>query len=256
MRNIQSRQIIKEVFMVLIGSFILAAALYHIHFQNHLTEGGFVGIALFIQNFYDISPSISTVIMDIPIILLCASFLGRKMVGYSFLGSISFGVFYSLMENYSPFTVDLSNNLFVAAIVGGALAGIGLGFILRFGGATGGDDILTIVLSKRTRFTIGQIFFVFDAIVLALSLYYLNWTEIAFTILSIAVQAKTLDLIYYPKAEKKRKSNQYLFQCQKNMQQIKKAKGFGLSLFLRSLFFFNYVAHLIKSICKFSNVSC
>ncbi|MBL3199505.1 YitT family protein, partial [Klebsiella pneumoniae] len=55
MRNIQSRQIIKEIFMVLIGSFILAAALYHIHFQNHLTEGGFVGIALFIQNFYDIS---------------------------------------------------------------------------------------------------------------------------------------------------------------------------------------------------------
>ncbi|OUB87339.1 hypothetical protein BK784_30155 [Bacillus thuringiensis serovar medellin] len=202
MRNIQSRQIIKEVFMVLIGSFILAAALYHIHFQNHLTEGGFVGIALFIQNFYDISPSISTVLMDIPIILLCASFLGRKMVGYSFLGSISFGVFYSFMENYSPFTVDLSNNLFIAAVVGGTLAGIGLGFILRFGGATGGDDILTIVLSKRTRFTIGQIFFVFDAIVLALSLYYLNWTEIAFTILSIAVQAKTLDLIYYPKTEK------------------------------------------------------
>ena len=42
------------------------------------------------------------------------------------------------MENYSPFTVDLSNNLFIAAVVGGALAGIGLGFILRFGGATGG----------------------------------------------------------------------------------------------------------------------
>ena len=54
------------------------------------------------------------------------------------------------MENYSPFTVDLSNNLFIAAVVGGALAGIGLGFILRFGGATGGDDILTIVLSKNT----------------------------------------------------------------------------------------------------------
>ncbi|MDM5156805.1 YitT family protein [Bacillus sp. DX1.1] len=203
MRNIQSRQFIKEIFMVLIGSFILSATLYHIHFQNHLTEGGFVGIALFIQNFFDISPSISTVLMDIPVILLCATFLGKKMVGYSFMGSISFGVFYSLMENYSPFTVDLSNNLFVAAVVGGALAGIGLGFILRFGGATGGDDILTIVLSNKTRFTVGQIFFVFDALVIALSLYYLTWTEIAFTILSIAVQAKALDLIYYPRAEKK-----------------------------------------------------
>ncbi|MFD0770602.1 YitT family protein [Bacillus sp. CGMCC 1.60114] len=203
MENIQSRQIIKEIFMVLLGSFILAIALYHIQFQNHLTEGGFVGIALFLQNFFDISPSISTVLMDIPVILLCATFLGRKMVGYSFVGSISFGVFYSLMENYSPFTVDLSNHLFVAAVIGGALAGIGLGFILRFGGATGGDDILTIVLSKKTRFTVGQIFFIFDALVIALSLYYLTWTEIAFTILSLAVQAKVLDLIYYPAKAKK-----------------------------------------------------
>ncbi|MDP7977259.1 YitT family protein [Bacillus sp. WLY-B-L8] len=203
MENIQSRQIIKEIFMVLLGSFILATVLYHIHFQNHLTEGGFVGMALFLQNFFDISPSISTVLMDIPVILLCATFLGKKMVGYSFIGSISFGVFYSLMENYSPFTVDLSNYLFVAAVIGGALAGVGLGFILRFGGATGGDEILTIVLSKKTRFTVGQIFFAFDVIVIALSLYYLTWTQIAFTILSFAVQAKVLDLIYYPAKEKK-----------------------------------------------------
>ena len=176
------------------------------------------------------------------------------MVGYSFLGSISFGVFYSFMENYSPFTVDLSNNLFIAAVVGGALAGIGLGFILRFGGATGGDDILTIVLSKRTRFTIGQIFFVFDAIVLALSLYYLNWTEIAFTILSIAVQAKTLDLIYYPKTEKQQKSSQYLFQCPKTCNELKSERLRPLAFY--ALFFLDYMAHLIKSICKFSNVSC
>ncbi|WP_369902288.1 YitT family protein [Bacillus manliponensis] len=203
MENIQSRQIIKEIFMVLLGSFILATTLYHIHFQNHLTEGGFVGIALFLQNFFDISPSISTVLMDIPVILLCATLLGRKMVIYSFIGSISFGIFYSIMENFSPLVIDLSNHLFVAAVLGGALAGIGLGFILRFGGATGGDDILTIALSKKTRFTVGQIFFAFDAVVIALSLYYLTWTEIAFTILSIAVQAKVLDMIYYPAAEKK-----------------------------------------------------
>ena len=65
MRNIKVDKLLKS-FMVLIGSFILAAALYH-SLQNHLTEGGFVGIALFIQNFYDISPSISTVMMDIPV---------------------------------------------------------------------------------------------------------------------------------------------------------------------------------------------
>lgn len=159
------------------------------------------------------------------------------MVGYSFLGSISFGVFYSLMENYSPFTIDLSNNLFIAAVVGGALAGIGLGFILRFGGATGGDDILTIVLSKKTRFTIGQIFFVFDAIVLALSLYYLNWTEIAFTILSIAVQAKNIGFNLLSKNRKAEEKQPVSIPMSKSMQQIKKSERPRPLAFFFMLFF-------------------
>ena len=83
MRNIQSRQIIKEIFMVLIGSFILGSAISH-SLPKPLNRRWLCRYCTIHPKFYDISPSISTVIMDIPIILLCASFLGRKMVGYSF----------------------------------------------------------------------------------------------------------------------------------------------------------------------------
>ncbi|WP_373284209.1 YitT family protein [Priestia taiwanensis] len=188
--------------MILLGSFILATTLYHIHFQNHLVEGGFIGIALILKNLFGISPSISTILMDIPIILAAAKLLGMRMVVNTFIGAASFSVFYSLMENYSPFTIDLTNYLWAAAILGGVLAGIGLGLILRFGGATGGDDIISILLSKYTKLTIGQVFFVFDAVIIALSLYYLTWTEVAFTILAIAICSKVMDYMYYSSEEK------------------------------------------------------
>jgi uncharacterized membrane-anchored protein YitT (DUF2179 family) len=196
----------QEIGMILLGSFILAATLYHIHFQNHLVEGGFIGIALILKNLFGISPSISTILMDLPIILLAAKLLGTRMIINTLIGATSFSVFYAFMENYSPLTIDLTNHLWIAAILGGGLAGIGLGLILRFGGATGGDDIVSILLSKYTKLTIGQVFFVFDAVIIALSLYYLTWTEVAFTILAIAICSKVMDYMYYPSEEKEKET--------------------------------------------------
>lgn len=189
----------QELGMILLGSFILATTLYFIHFQNNLAEGGFIGVALVLKNIFNISPSITTLVLDIPIILIAWQFIGTKLVVNTLIGATSFSVFYSLIEQYSSFVLDLSNYMFVAAISGGVLVGLGLGLILRFGGATGGDDILSILLSKHTKLTIGQVFFVFDAIVLTISLSYLSFAQFGYTMLAVATCAKVMDFVYYAK---------------------------------------------------------
>lgn len=188
-----------ELGMILLGSFILASTLYFIHFQNNLAEGGFIGIALILKNLFNISPSITTLALDIPIILLSWRFIGNKLVMNTLIGATSFSVFYNLLETHTTFVLDLSSHMLVAAVIGGIFVGLGLGLILRYGGATGGDDILSILLSKHTKLTIGQVFLVFDGIVLAISLTYLSWSQVAFTILSLVVCSKVMDLVYYAK---------------------------------------------------------
>jgi uncharacterized membrane-anchored protein YitT (DUF2179 family) len=189
----------QEIMMIMFGSFVLAAGFYHIHVQNNLAEGGFMGIALLFKQLFNISPSITTILLDIPIILFGARLLGKRLAVKTVIGAVSFSVFYSLMEKYSPFVINLSQHLFVAAVLGGVMVGFGIGLILRYGGATGGDDILSIILSKFSKLSIGKVYFLFDALVLVLSLLYLSWNQVAYTVLSVAVCAYITDLVYYHK---------------------------------------------------------
>lgn len=189
------KQKMREFSFILIGSCLLAAGLYHINFQNNLAEGGFLGVALLIENFFSISPSITTLLLDLPILLLALRMFGKSFIYKSFIGSVSFSVFYLLFEKYSSFTLDLSNHMLLAAILGGLFTGMGLGVILKSGGSTGGDDVLSIVINKLTKLSIGRVYFIFDAIVLTISLYYLNWHEFGYTLIAVAVSAKITDLI-------------------------------------------------------------
>lgn len=189
----------QEIGVILLGSFILAASIFYIQAQNNLAEGGFLGIALILKNLFHISPSITTLVLDIPIIIFSWKILGSKMVVNTLIGSISFSIFYTLLENHSVITIDLSDFMLLAAVLGGVLVGVGLGIILKFGGATGGDDILSILLSKYTGFTVGQVFLVLDLIVLALSLFYLSWMQVGYTVLSLVICSRVMDMVYYAK---------------------------------------------------------
>ncbi|MET3194209.1 YitT family protein [Gottfriedia sp. OAE603] len=188
-----------ETLMILIGSFILATSLYHFHFQNNLSEGGFLGIALLVKNSFNISPSITTLILDIPIILMAGFFLGKRLLINTFIGAVSFSIFYSIIEKTSTVTLHFENHLFIPAILGGVFAGFGLGLILKFGGATGGDDLITILMSKKSNISIGKVYFIFDACILLFSLSYLSWNEVGYTILSVGICAKVTELVYESK---------------------------------------------------------
>lgn len=188
---------IYDITIILSGTFLLAAVLYHLHFQNNLTEGGFIGLAFLFQNFFHVSPSLVTLLLDIPFVILGYRYLGKKMMFHTCIGIFSFSFFYSIMEKYSPFTIDLSNHLWVASIAGGVLVGIGLGMILKVGAATGGDEIASLLMSKLYKLSIGKIFFTFDSIVLLLSLTYLDWENISYTLLSVFICSKMTDFIYY-----------------------------------------------------------
>ncbi len=183
---------IQPIYAILIGSFILAFSYYHINFQNHLAEGSFVGLALLGKYAFDISPALTMILLDIPIILIALLVKGRKFIFYTAIGTVSLSIFYELFDTFSLLIIDLGHNMFLAAILSGLTTGFGAGIVLRFGGTTGGDDILSLFLSKLTGISIGTIFIIFDVIVLLLSLFYLPVSDVLYTILAVSVAGKMI----------------------------------------------------------------
>jgi len=64
---------------------------------------------------------------------------------------------------------------------------------LRYGGATGGDDILAVLLSRQIGLSIGTVFLLLDALVLSLSLWYLPIRETLYTILAVTIASQVIN---------------------------------------------------------------
>ncbi|ANS74979.1 hypothetical protein AWM70_10505 [Paenibacillus yonginensis] len=186
---------VRQIIMILTGSILLALTYYHINFQNHLAEGGFVGIALLGKYLFNLPPGLMTILLDLPLMVLAFYLKGRRFIGYMLLGSVSFSAAYEACERYSPITLNLHHNLLVVAILSGLLTGIGAGLVLRGGGACGGDDILALCVSKWTGMKIGTVFILLDAVVLLVSLIFLPLPETLFTVLAVLIAGKIITWI-------------------------------------------------------------
>jgi len=173
--------------VILSGTLLLAFTYYHINYQNHLTEGGFVGLSLLGKYVLGISPSLSILILDIPVLLIAWFFKGKTFVCKTFISVGAFTIFYGLMERYSGWIIDLQNNLPVAALLSGVLTGLGAGMVLRGGGASGGDDILSLLISEWKGIKVGTVFILMDVVVLALSLFYMPLKETLYTGMAVVV---------------------------------------------------------------------
>lgn len=192
MRKKQWQVDVKQLVIMLFGTFLLAFTYYHINFQNGLSEGGFVGLALIGKYLFDLPPALTSVLLDVPILILAIFLKGRKFIINTLIASMAFSVFYELCERFSPFTVNLHNDLPLAALLSGLLTGIGAGLVLRVGGATGGDDILSTLISGWTGIKIGTVFIIMDALVLMVSLFFLPFKETMFTIVAVLISGKMI----------------------------------------------------------------
>lgn len=179
--------ILLRLTVILFGTLLLAFTYYHINYQNHLSEGGFVGLALLGKYVLGVSPSISTLLLDVPVLLLAWIFKGKAFVCNTFVSVVAFTFFYALIERYSGLVINLHGNLALAALLSGVLTGLGAGMILRSGGASGGDDILSLLISEWKGIKVGTVFIIMDVIVLALSLFYMPFRETMYTVMAVVV---------------------------------------------------------------------
>lgn len=185
----------KYVINILIGAFILAFGMYNIHSRTAITEGGIWGIELLIDHWFGISPGYTAPVLDGICYLMGIYFFGKPFIIRSIIGTLSFSAFYSLLELFPPVLPDLSEHLFIAAIVGAVFVGIGAGLVVCEGGASAGDDALALVISNKLHCKISYAYLFTDLSVLLISLSYIPFNEIFYSLITVILSGKIIDLI-------------------------------------------------------------
>ncbi|SDI98506.1 YitT family protein [Salimicrobium halophilum] len=185
----------KNIIFILIGSAIFSFGLVHFNIQNELGEGGFTGITLLLLYLFDWDPGLMNIILNIPILLIGWKMLGKQTFYYTLIGILAVSVFIWIAQSYM-IVIDLSSDLTLAALFAGVFIGVGLGLIFRYGGTTGGVDIIARLVNKHFGWSMGRAMFVFDSVVIFTSIVtYLNPVPGMYTLVAVFLSARVIDFI-------------------------------------------------------------
>ena len=157
------------------GTFINAVGVNYFIVPMGLFSGGILGVSQLLRTLIaarvalpagvDIS-GVLYMLLNAPLILLAWKALGRVFVVRTLICTFSSSFFYSILT--APATPLLEERL-ACCLVGGIIAGFGLGLTLTCGCSSGGLDILGLWLAKRgSHFTVGRFSIGFNAVLYAL----------------------------------------------------------------------------------------
>lgn len=175
--------------MLVAGTAILAFGLYNIHRQSNITEGGVLGLVLFFNHWLGISPAVVSPVLDISCYLVGFRFLGKVFAKRSLVASLSFALWYALLEQFPPLIPSLKQYPVAAALLGACFVGIGVGLAVRAGGAAGGDDALAMTISHLLGWPISRSYLFTDLLVLGLSLSYIPVKNLACSLLTVTISS-------------------------------------------------------------------
>ena len=185
----------RNCLILLIGSIIQAIGIYNIHAVSSVTEGGVLGLTLLLKHWFDLSPAVSSFVLNLVCYGIGWRTLGKEFIGYSLISICVYSVSYGILEQFPPIWPEIANFPLIAAILGAVFIGIGAGLCVRAGGATAGDDALAMSFSHILKISIQWVYLFTDLTVLLLSLSYIPFRRIIWSLLTVTLSGQIIGII-------------------------------------------------------------
>lgn len=155
-----------HILFELAGCFLAAVGIYNFALPAAFPMTGFSGIALLFYYLFGIPVGTVTLLLNIPVALLCYHMLGKRFL----LRSIRCLLFFTFFIDYiAPQLPLYTGDRLLAALCTGVIAGLGYAIIYMSGSSTGGMDFITMsVRAFRPHLSLGKIILVSDVIIVLL----------------------------------------------------------------------------------------
>lgn len=171
---------------------VIAFGLYNVHAQSGVTEGGILGFSLVLDHWFDISPAVSSLILNAACYIFGWRTLGKEFIFYSIIANLGFSAAYAVCESFPPLWPEIANMPLLAALIGPIFIGIGAGLCVRCGGAPSGDDALAMSVSAVTKLSIQWVYMISDLTVLLLALTYIPFTKFLYSLLTVTLSGQII----------------------------------------------------------------
>jgi len=186
----------KDAALIIIGTFSLAVGMVFFIAPYKFVPGGVYGISIVIHYMFGAPIGLTSLCMDIPLLLIGIRILGNKFGIKTFIGIVLTAVFVDVLGQIWGNQPLVEGDALLSGIFGGALAGLGLGLIFRAKATSGGTDIVAMILSKATRFPLGQSLIYVDSVIVLIGLVaFRDWKIPLYSWLVIFITGKVIDMV-------------------------------------------------------------
>lgn len=192
-------KIAARILFITLGAILMAVALEIFLIPNKVMDGGIVGISIILSELTGFKLGMFLFVLNLPFF-----YLGYKQIGKTFAYSTVYGITVlsfttAYLHHVSAFTEDL----LLATFFGGLVLGMGVGIVIRYGGALDGTEILSILITKKLPFSVGEIVLFFNAFIFGWGGFVFGWDRAMYSILAYVVAAKTMDTVIQGMDEQK-----------------------------------------------------
>lgn len=184
------RVLLKGLFMT-IGSIIMGVGLEFFLIPNSISDGGAVGISIVLAHLSGIPLGIFLFLINLPFF-----YIGYKQIGKTFAISSLYSVTIlsiatTLLHPFKEFTADP----LLASVFGGVLLGIGIGIVIREGGSTDGTEIMAILFSKKSAFSVGEFILNINFFILGSAGFVFGWDKAMYSLITYFIAYKVIDIV-------------------------------------------------------------
>lgn len=182
--------------LLAIAGVVYASAIALFLDPNDMAPGGVSGVSVIINRFTGMETGTLIFLINIPIMLL-----GAWKFGIRFIISTVYVLFVTSVSTnvFSNYDFVITNDNILAALIGGALLGVGIGMTFRLGATTGGVDIIVKILRRKfPHIKSGKIFLMADSAVILFSAIAFKNLEIAlYAAIAVYVSSVVMDRVLY-----------------------------------------------------------
>ena len=182
---------VRDLILVLFGSFAFSAGVNTFIISADLGEGGVTGLAIVLYYAFHISPGITNFVLNAVLIAIGYKFLSKRSMYLTIVATILISIFLELTASWQIET----GNILVNAVFGGLCVGLGIGVIVLAGGTTAGTTILARIANKYLDISTPYALLFFDLIVVAISLTVIPISSALVTVISLYIGTKVMEYV-------------------------------------------------------------
>lgn len=160
------KKILKTGTFYILGGFIYAFGLYFFAKNADFAPGGVSGLALMAHHLVGAPIGLTTLLINIPLMVLSYRIVGKKFI---FKSVLTVGICTVFLDLVFPHFPTYSGEPILAVLYSGICTGAGIGIFFMCGASSGGTDYLTAAIKmKKPHLSVGSVTMFIDFVIISL----------------------------------------------------------------------------------------